>query len=98
MTRVVETGQARKLDAYERIVDRVKVTDSQVAYVGDDLPDRTVMRRCAWPVAVANAAPDVKRVARSITRRRGGSGAVAEVVELLMRKQNRWTKAARDGA
>ena len=91
---IVETGQARKLDAYERIVDRAKVTDSQVAYVGDDLPDLTVMRRCAWPVAVANAAPDVKRIARYVTRACGGSGAVAEVVELLMRKQQRWTKAA----
>lgn len=95
---IVEIGQSRKLEAYERIVDRVDVTDAEVAYVGDDLPDIEVMRRCAWPVAVAGAAPDVKRIARYVTRQHGGSGAVAEVVELLMRKQNRWTKAVRDGA
>jgi 3-deoxy-D-manno-octulosonate 8-phosphate phosphatase (KDO 8-P phosphatase) len=95
---LVETGQARKLDAYQRIVDRAMVADAEVGYVGDDLPDLAVMRRCAWPVAVAGAAPDVKRVARYVTRAHGGRGAVAEVVELLMRKQKRWTGAALDGA
>lgn len=64
--------------------------DETVAYVGDDLPDLRPMRRCGFPVAVANAVPEVKRAAMYVTRREGGRGAVAEVVELLLRKKRLW--------
>ena len=53
--------QALKMPAYEEIVRKAAVSDSVVAYVGDDLPDRPVMRRAGLAVAVANAVPRSKR-------------------------------------
>jgi len=87
----VRTGAVDKLSAYTEIVSLLGCTDAVAAYVGDDLPDVGPMRRCGLPIAVANAVPAVKQVSQYVTRRRGGEGAVAEVVELLLRKQKRWS-------
>ncbi len=81
----VQQSVARKLPAYEALCRRLGVTDHEVCVVGDDLPDLEAMMRCGCPVAVANAVPAVKRIARHVTRRRGGDGAVAEVVRRLLR-------------
>jgi 3-deoxy-D-manno-octulosonate 8-phosphate phosphatase (KDO 8-P phosphatase) len=87
----IRTGAPDKLSAYIEILSSLGLGDSVVAYVGDDLPDVGPMRRCGLPIAVANAVPAVKQVSQYVTRRRGGEGAVAEVVELLLRKQKRWS-------
>ena len=89
----VQTGVADKRSAYEAILASAGCDDVDVAYLGDDLPDLGPMSRCGLPVAVANAAPAVKRASRYVTRRRGGDGAIAEVVEFLLRKQKRWSRA-----
>ena len=85
----VHVGALDKLQAYESILAEAGCTDSNVAYVGDDLPDLGPMARCAFPIAVANAVPAVKRASVYVTRVSGGLGAIAEVVELLLRKQKR---------
>lgn len=87
---LIRTGVDDKLSAYDSILNDANVTDSAVAYVGDDLPDLGPLGRCGFPVAVANAVPAVKRVADYVTRRPGGQGAVAEIVELMLRKQGKW--------
>jgi len=83
-----------KLPAYEMILKRAAVKESEIAYVGDDLPDLSVLRRVGLAVAVANAAPEVKAIAHYVTRKRGGEGAVREVVELLLKAQGKWEAAA----
>lgn len=86
-------GQAKKLDAYKAILVRAGVTDEEVAYVGDDLPDLPLLQRAGLAVAVANAVFEVKRVAHYVTLARGGDGAIREVVELILKAQGRWKKA-----
>ncbi len=61
-----------------------------VAFLGDDLPDITVMRRVGLAVAVGDAAPEVKRVAHYITKAIGGKGAAREVVELILKSKGIW--------
>ncbi len=89
ITRVCQ-GVEDKSSVYRSWLAEIGVSDKQVAYVGDDWPDLDVMRRVGLPIAVANAVPAVKRVADYVTRRRGGYGAVAEIIELILRKQNQW--------
>jgi 3-deoxy-D-manno-octulosonate 8-phosphate phosphatase (KDO 8-P phosphatase) len=86
-------GQAKKLEGYKAILVRAGVTDEEVAYVGDDLPDLPLLERAGLAVAVANAVAEVKRAAHYITVARGGDGAVREVVELILKAQGRWKKA-----
>ncbi|MEK6675062.1 MAG: HAD hydrolase family protein [Planctomycetota bacterium] len=84
------TGVGDKTAMYEELKSTWSSSDAVIAVMGDDLPDLGPMRRCGFPIAVANAVPVVKRAAQYVTRRSGGCGAVAEVVEFILRKQGRW--------
>lgn len=86
-------GQPKKLESYKAILTRAGVTDEEVAYVGDDLPDLPILQRVGLGVAVANAVVEVKRAARYVTVAKGGEGAIREVVELILKAQGRWKKA-----
>jgi 3-deoxy-D-manno-octulosonate 8-phosphate phosphatase (KDO 8-P phosphatase) len=86
-------GQPKKLESYKAILTRAGVTDEEVAYVGDDLPDLPILERVGLGVAVANAVVEVKRAAHYVTLAKGGEGAVREVVELILKAQGRWKKA-----
>lgn len=86
-------GQPKKLESYKAVLTRAGVTDDEVAYVGDDLPDLPILQRVGLGVAVANAVVEVRRAAHYVTVARGGEGAVREVVELILKAQGRWKKA-----
>ncbi len=87
--------RAEKLPAYEQILRAAGVREEEVAYIGDDLPDLPVLFRVGLAVAVANAAPEVKRAAHYVTERAGGEGAVREVIELILKAQGKWAAAIR---
>ena len=82
--------QPHKIAAYEEILKKTGATEAMVAYLGDDLPDITVMRRVGLAVAVGDAAPEVKRVAHYTTKAIGGKGAAREVVELILKSKGIW--------
>jgi 3-deoxy-D-manno-octulosonate 8-phosphate phosphatase (KDO 8-P phosphatase) len=86
----VYQGHVEKIPIIEEILADAKATPEEVAYIGDDLTDVVVMRRVGLAIATANARPEVKRVAHYVTSVPGGQGAVREVVELLLKSQNRW--------
>lgn len=86
----VITGQEEKVSAYQDILSRCAAAERDVAYAGDDLPDLPVMVRCGVPLAVANAVPEVKRAAAFVSRRTGGQGAAAELIEWLLRFDGDW--------
>ncbi len=92
----VYQARATKLTVYQEILRTTGVSDAEIAYVGDDLPDLAVLHRVGLAVAVANAAPEVKRAAHFVTSRSGGDGAVREVVELIVKAQGKWVEAASD--
>ncbi len=87
---LIEQGSDDKLAGYRAMCAQAGVPDEGVCYVGDDFLDLAPLRRCGYPVAVANAAPEVKRVARYVTERPGGSGAVREVVRHLLVRVGAW--------
>jgi 3-deoxy-D-manno-octulosonate 8-phosphate phosphatase (KDO 8-P phosphatase) len=89
----VVQGQPKKLEAYKAILARAGVTDEEVAYVGDDLPDLPLIERVGLAVAVGDAVVEVKRAAHYITTVAGGHGAIREVVELILKAQGKWKKA-----
>lgn len=86
-------GRAKKLEAYEECQRLSDASDSETAYLGDDLPDIPLLQRAGLAVATSNAVAEVKKVAHYVTRVGGGHGAAREVVELILRAQGRWTEA-----
>ncbi len=85
-----QDGQARKLPGLLRILERRGVSLAETAFVGDDYPDLAIMRAVGLPVAVANAVPAIKRVAALQLQRAGGTGAVREFAEGLLRARGQW--------
>jgi 3-deoxy-D-manno-octulosonate 8-phosphate phosphatase (KDO 8-P phosphatase) len=82
--------QPHKIAAYEEILQKTGVTESEVAYLGDDLPDIPVMRRVGLAVAVGDAVPEVKKIAHYTTTAVGGRGAARETVELILKSKGIW--------
>ena len=87
-----QDDDANKLPVVNSIMERLGLEWTQVAMVGDDLPDLPVMSRVGFPVAVANAVPEVGRVALWSTERGGGRGAVREFVRALLLAQGDWDR------
>jgi 3-deoxy-D-manno-octulosonate 8-phosphate phosphatase (KDO 8-P phosphatase) len=83
-------GSRDKLADLGALLTRLGLTLEQTAVIGDDLPDVPLMQRCGYPVAVANAVGEVKAVARRVTDRAGGHGAVREALEHLLSGSQRW--------
>ena len=86
----VRQGAREKLPVFEELVGRLGFTDEEAAYVGDDIVDLPVMRRAGLSFAVADAEPYVRDAADVVTERKGGQGAVREVIDLLLRASGRW--------
>lgn len=84
------TGALDKLPAYRDLLQRIGLTDAEVCYVGDDLPDIPPMRAAGFPVTVADGADEVKEVAAYVTRAKGGHGAIREVAEMILKAQDKW--------
>jgi 3-deoxy-D-manno-octulosonate 8-phosphate phosphatase (KDO 8-P phosphatase) len=69
------------------------VNAAQAAYVGDDLLDLVAMRRAGYPIAVADAAEEVRHAAKYVTKLPGGHGAVREAIEHLLKRSGAWDSA-----
>ena len=90
---IVVQGSKDKMKDYIKIMDDLKLSDDQVAYVGDDIVDLPVMRRVGLPIAVADAEEYVRQEALLVTDRAGGRGAVREVTDMIMKAKGKWDEA-----
>jgi 3-deoxy-D-manno-octulosonate 8-phosphate phosphatase (KDO 8-P phosphatase) len=82
--RHVYQGWSDKAAALAHLLETVEISAERTAHIGDDLPDLAVMRRVGYPIAVGDAAPQVREAAAFVTERRGGHGAVREAIEHLL--------------
>ena len=74
----------------EELLEKVSLTADQVAFIGDDLLDLPIVRRAGFGVAVSNAVDELKDAADYITTRKGGDGAVREVIEYILKNNGKW--------
>lgn len=82
----VYQGTDNKILAYEDLLEKLKINDKEVAYIGDDINDLPIFERVAMRIAVRNAVASLRNVADYITLLDGGNGAVREGIEYLMSK------------
>ena len=83
---------ANKLDDYQDIKDKYQLDDSQMLYMGDDLPDYHVMKKVSIAACPANAVPEIKAIAHYISPQKGGEGCVRDVIEQVMKIHGSWTE------
>lgn len=73
-----------KMIPYQKIKNRFKLQDREIAFVGDDLLDVPVLKKVGVPIAVGNSNSVTKKFASYITEATGGEGAVREVIDLIL--------------
>tara|TARA_Y100000748_G_C15233334_1_gene386043 strand:- start:317 stop:631 length:315 start_codon:yes stop_codon:yes gene_type:complete len=85
-------GEKDKGKAIKNLFDQLGLMPSEIAYVGDDIIDLPAMDKVALPIAVADAHPEVRKIAKFVTKNNGGQGAAREVCELIMIAQDNFKK------
>ena len=91
----VRQGYEQKGDAALEMISELGHRPNQVCYIGDDLPDITVMKSVALAVAPADAAADAQEAAHWVLQRRGGEGVLRELIERLLRAKELWEEQLR---
>jgi 3-deoxy-D-manno-octulosonate 8-phosphate phosphatase (KDO 8-P phosphatase) len=83
-------GATTKLSAFEELLAKCSLDASETAYVGDDLIDLPVLRRVGFSCAPTDAVVEVRGMVDCVTEASGGRGAVREVVEIILKIQDKW--------
>lgn len=84
---------AAKLGTVTALLERLGVAWEEMAFVGDDLPDLPLLRRCGLPAVVGNATSDARATAVWAAEKHGGRGAVREFAEALLTARGEWAAA-----
>jgi 3-deoxy-D-manno-octulosonate 8-phosphate phosphatase (KDO 8-P phosphatase) len=85
----VRLGPGEKIEALEEAMAQESLEASQIAFMGDDLPDLPVLRAVGLSATVADAPLEVRSRVDYVTRARGGHGAVRELIEQVLMAQGR---------
>lgn len=88
----VFTGAANKIDILEKYMKDINVTKEQVVYMGDDIPDYPAMQMVGLPVCPADAVREIKDISLYISHYEGGKGAVRDIIEQVLKVQDKWMK------
>lgn len=86
----VYLGAAVKTREFDYFMEKYQLNPEEVLYMGDDIPDYEVLRLVGLPCCPADAAPEIKAICRYVSHRNGGYGCGRDVVEQVLRAQERW--------
>ncbi len=86
----VHLGCNRKIDIYEKLLKKYGIDDENVLYMGDDIPDYEVMRRCGCSCCPKDAAPEIREIALYVSHYPGGQGCGRDVIEQVLKVQGKW--------
>ena len=86
----VHLGVKVKIILYNELKEKYKLSDEEIAYVGDDIPDYEVLTKCGLPCCPSDAAPEIKDVCTYISHKEGGTGCARDILEQILKTQNLW--------
>lgn len=89
-------GIADKNAIFQEILAKEGISAEQVCYVGDDIIDLPVMRRCGLAIAVPNGRVEVTSMAHWVTPNPGGHGAVRDAIEYILKAQGSFERVMED--
>ena len=84
-----------KITTFEEFLEKYQLSADEVIYVGDDIPDYEVMKRCGCPCCPADACSDIKAISLYVSNRKGGYGCGRDIVEQVLRAQGKWLSDAK---
>ena len=84
-------GAHTKIDQLNAYCAKTNVAMENILYMGDDIPDYPVMAMVGLPSCPQDAVAEIKAVAKYISHKNGGQGAVRDVIEQVLKVQGNWT-------
>mgnify|MGYP000480801741 FL=1 len=83
-------GISEKTVILKEIMQKTELKKEEIAYMGDDLNDILIMKQSGLTGAPKDAADEVIQIADFVSEKNGGSGAVREFVEYILKKDGKW--------
>ncbi len=83
-------GSPDKVETFKEYCAIYNIKPEQVLYMGDDIPDYHVMKLVGLPTCPQDASPEIKEISNYISHKNGGKGAVRDVIEQVMKVQDKW--------
>ncbi len=83
-------GASNKWDSFDELKLTYNIQNTEVAYMGDDIPDYEIMSKIGLPTCPNDAATEIKQIAQYISPFSGGKGCVRDVIEKVLRAQDKW--------
>lgn len=83
-------GAHNKIDQLQDYLNKMNIHSENVLYMGDDLPDYPVMKVIGLPCCPQDAVPEIKGISKYISHKKGGKGAVRDVIEQVLKVQEKW--------
>ena len=93
-SRDVHLGCCNKIETYLALLQKYGIKDENVLYMGDDIPDYEVLKRCGCPCCPRDAAPEIQNICLYISHHAGGMGCGRDVIEQVLRAQGKWMSDA----
>lgn len=86
----IHLGSPNKVETFKEYIELYNIEAENVLYMGDDIPDYHVMQLVGLPTCPQDASPEIKAISKYISHKNGGKGAVREVIEQVMKVQEKW--------
>ena len=86
----IHLATPNKVDTFKEYIELYNIRPEQVLYMGDDIPDFHVMKLVGLPTCPQDASPEIKAISNYISHKNGGKGAVRDVIEQVMKVQEKW--------
>lgn len=86
----VYQGAKRKMEAYDKLLNKLNLSDEEIAFIGDDLIDLPILRRVGLSAVVADADLETRAQVDLVLTQPGGRGAVREFIEIILKAQSKW--------
>jgi len=86
----VYLGTHNKIIEFENYLIKNNIKANQVLYMGDDIPDLPVMLEVKLAACPKDAAPEIQNISQYISHKKGGNGCVRDVIEQVLKVQDRW--------
>lgn len=89
--KTVYLGAHNKIEKFYEYIETNNIKPEHILYMGDDMPDYPVLKAVGLPCCPQDAVAEIKGVCKYVSHKNGGQGAVREVIEQVLKVQDKWT-------
>jgi 3-deoxy-D-manno-octulosonate 8-phosphate phosphatase (KDO 8-P phosphatase) len=86
----IHIGIENKLEKLKELLEKYKFDFSNLLYMGDDMPDLEVLKKCALRTCPSDAVYQIRNECQYISEYAGGKGCVRDIIEQVMQLNGHW--------